>query len=90
MAKLCEGRVALVTGGSRGMGRAAAEALERVASAGRLPDLVLADLEKRALALLAGWRLLELGREEIRSEKGIAWRRLRVHGKRGQGNDDKT
>jgi very-short-patch-repair endonuclease len=39
----------------------------------RIKGKFKADLEKRALALVAGWRVLELGREEIRSEKGIEW-----------------
>ncbi len=31
------------------------------------------DIEKRALALLAGWRVLEVGGAEIRSGQAIAW-----------------
>jgi very-short-patch-repair endonuclease len=31
------------------------------------------DLEKRALALIAGWRVLELGWDQVKSEQGIAW-----------------
>lgn len=32
-----------------------------------------ADIEKRALALLAGWRGLEVGGDEIRSGKALEW-----------------
>lgn len=31
------------------------------------------DVEKRALALLAGWRVLEVGGDEVRSGRGLAW-----------------
>lgn len=33
------------------------------------------DIEKRALALLAGWRILEVGGEEVRSGKALEWLR---------------
>lgn len=32
-----------------------------------------ADMEKRALALLAGWRVLEIGGAEVRSGIGVKW-----------------
>lgn len=32
-----------------------------------------ADIEKRALAMLAGWRVLELNGDSVRQETGIAW-----------------
>lgn len=34
------------------------------------------DIEKRALALLAGWRILEVGGDEVRSGQAIEWLRL--------------
>lgn len=34
------------------------------------------DIEKRALALLAGWKVLEVGGDEVRSGKALAWLRM--------------
>lgn len=48
-------------------------AVEIQGGAHRIKGRFKADLPKRAAALLAGWRVLELGRDEIRSEQGIAW-----------------
>jgi len=31
------------------------------------------DIEKRALAMLAGWRILEVNGDAVRNETGIAW-----------------
>lgn len=31
------------------------------------------DIEKRALALLAGWRVLEVGGDEVRSGRALEW-----------------
>lgn len=39
----------------------------------RIKGRFLADLEKRALVLLAGWQVLEVGGDQIRSEQAIAW-----------------
>lgn len=39
----------------------------------RIAGRFKADMEKRALALLAGWRILEVGGKEIRSGKAIHW-----------------
>ena len=33
------------------------------------------DIEKRALALLAGWRVLELDGDSVRSGRGLEWLR---------------
>lgn len=33
------------------------------------------DIEKRALLLLAGWRILEVGGDEVRSGKALEWLR---------------
>jgi hypothetical protein len=33
------------------------------------------DIEKRALALLAGWRVLEVGGDEVRSGRALVWLR---------------
>lgn len=34
------------------------------------------DIEKRALALLAGWRVLEVGGDQVRSGLALAWLRV--------------
>lgn len=39
----------------------------------RIKGRFRADIEKRALALLAGWRVLEVSGAEIRSGQAIAW-----------------
>jgi very-short-patch-repair endonuclease len=39
----------------------------------RIKGRFSADIEKRALGLLAGWRVLEVGGAEIRSGRAIAW-----------------
>lgn len=39
----------------------------------RIKGKFKADIEKRALALLAGWKVLELGGDQVRSEQGIKW-----------------
>jgi very-short-patch-repair endonuclease len=39
----------------------------------RIKGRFKADIEKRALALLAGWRVLEVSGAEIRSGQAIAW-----------------
>lgn len=48
-------------------------AVEIQGGAHRIKGKFKADLEKRAAALLAGWSVLELGRDRVRSEQGIAW-----------------
>lgn len=41
------------------------------------------DIEKRALALLEGWRVLEVGGDEVRSGKALEWlRALLMEGER--------
>lgn len=39
----------------------------------RIKGRFSADIEKRALALLGGWRVLEISGAEIRSGRAIAW-----------------
>lgn len=39
----------------------------------RIQSKFKADIEKRALLLLSGWRVLEVGGTEIRSGQAIAW-----------------
>lgn len=34
------------------------------------------DIEKRALAMLAGWRVLEVGGDQVRSGKALEWLRM--------------
>lgn len=41
----------------------------------RVKAMFKRDIEKRALALFAGWRGLEVGGDEIRSGQAIAWLR---------------
>jgi hypothetical protein len=42
----------------------------------RIKGKFKADMEKRALCLLAGWRVLEVGGAEIRSGKAIEWLKI--------------
>lgn len=39
----------------------------------RIKSKFHADIEKRALALLAGWRILEVSGDTVRNEQGIKW-----------------
>lgn len=39
----------------------------------RIKGRFKADIEKRALALIAGWRCLELDRDSITSERSVEW-----------------
>ena len=39
----------------------------------RIKGRFSADMEKRALHLLAGWRVLEVGGKEVRSKQAIKW-----------------
>lgn len=48
-------------------------ALEVQGMVHRIAERFKADIEKRALALLAGWRILEVGGQEIRSGQASRW-----------------
>lgn len=48
-------------------------AVEVQGMAHRIKAKFEADLEKRALALLAGWTVLEVGGKQVRSGQAIAW-----------------
>lgn len=50
-------------------------AVEIQGMAHRIKGKFKADIEKRALALLAGWRVLELDGERVRSGQGLEWLR---------------
>lgn len=51
-------------------------AVEIQGMAHRIKGKFKRDIEKRALAMLAGWRVLELGGDEVRSGQGLKWLRL--------------
>lgn len=55
---------------------AARVAVEVQGMAHRIKGKFKRDIEKRALAMLAGWRVLEVGRAEVRSGQAIAWLRV--------------
>ena len=50
--------------------------LEVQGGAHRIKGKFKADMEKRALGLLAGWRILEVGGKEVRSGQAIEWLKL--------------
>lgn len=51
-------------------------AVEVQGMAHRIKGKFKRDIEKRALALLAGWRVLEVGGDEVRSGKALEWLRM--------------
>lgn len=50
-------------------------AVEVQGQAHRIKGKFKRDIEKRALALLAGWRVLEVGGDEVRSGRALEWLR---------------
>lgn len=47
----------------------------------RIESKFKADMSKRALLMLAGWRILEVGGAEIRSGQAIAWIEQLIYGR---------
>ena len=50
-------------------------AVEVQGMAHRIKGKFKRDIEKRALAMLAGWRVLEVGGDEVRSGRALEWLR---------------
>ena len=50
--------------------------LEVQGQAHRIKGKFKADIEKRALAMLAGWKVLEVGGDQVRSGQALAWLRM--------------
>jgi hypothetical protein len=55
-------------------------AVEIQGMAHRIKGKFKRDIEKRALALLAGWKLLELDGASVRDGRGIEWLRQLLSG----------
>ena len=51
-------------------------AVEVQGMAHRIKGKFKRDIEKRALAMLAGWRVLEVGGDQVRSGQALQWLRL--------------